>query len=113
MLSSFDFVESPWKAYTNKLVPLKSTLATEYVKDAKYSQTKYTGGWMDDQPHGFGTLSYRNGTIREAMMSYGTINGFAISHESDGTIKRGYWHLDTPHGLWVELDQFYAPKSHW
>ena len=51
----------------------------------------YKGYWKDDQPHGEGEYSYRNGDMYQGMHDDGDFHGTGKFISHDGTVYYGQW----------------------
>lgn len=69
-----------------------------YAKDVAAGPAKYSGYWLDELPHGEGTMNYTNGDVYKGSFKQGLHDGYGIFAEADGIRYEGDWVNGKRHG---------------
>jgi hypothetical protein len=76
--------------------------ATEYQTERKLhvwpDGARYEGEWLKNQPHGYGSLTYANGSQYWGRFDHGRRQGQGMMKYSNGDEFEGTWQKDQPNG---------------
>jgi len=62
---------------------------------------RYEGEWTNNQPHGYGSLTYANGAQYWGRFDHGRRQGHGVMKYANGDEYEGNWHKDQPQGTGV------------
>jgi hypothetical protein len=99
-LSNSDFVDEPKRKYDEVIKPIRKALSTGFVRDRSLDDCKYTGGWLNDLPNGFGMKVYPEGQMEQGIIYNGKFTSYLKINEENGAVMTGFMHKGKKHGIW-------------
>jgi hypothetical protein len=104
-LAKRDFVDIPLSNFESKIATVQNSLETGFIKDKKMEKkVMYTGGWLNEKPHGFGCFTHPDGTQIEGSLLGSQFHGYQVIRSADGSVNKGFCFHNMRHGLWSSLD---------
>ena len=74
---------------------------TEHKTHVWPDGARYEGEWTNNQPHGYGSLTYSNGAQYWGRFDHGRRQGHGVMKYANGDEYEGNWHKDQPQGSGV------------